>query len=190
MPVDEQPPPGASLATRMRHKAEVETCPIVDAVDNYHFELICEDCDVKRLSRSTLGQVEYYYRTGRITQDEFEGYMCAWAFASPAGSEAEWKAASSATVRRIARKLLRRRGLDVPAELLESSASATSGQHADTAAYNTVLAGDGLGWLTAMLPPPQPLICSRHQLPMRLPTVPLLWECPACVEFEEGGNAA
>lgn len=53
-------------------------------------------------------------------------------------------------------------------------------QAAPPAAYSAALAGDGLDWLGALLPPPRPLVCPQCRRPMRLPAVPLLWQCPIC----------
>jgi hypothetical protein len=51
----------------------------------------------------------------------------------------------------------------------------------DPAAYDAALAGDGYGWLAALLPAPQPPPCEGCGLPMALPaTAPALWACPAC----------
>ncbi|MET8698260.1 hypothetical protein ABZW10_05205 [Kitasatospora sp. NPDC004723] len=51
---------------------------------------------------------------------------------------------------------------------------------ADTSGFDAAVAGDGYGWLARLLPPPVPLTCPRCRRPMRLPAVPLLWQCPAC----------
>ena len=54
-------------------------CPVRgNPPGNYHFEGHCEDCDALYLSRETLEQVEYRYRTGRVSQDQFEAYMHCW----------------------------------------------------------------------------------------------------------------
>jgi hypothetical protein len=51
----------------------------------------------------------------------------------------------------------------------------------DPAAYDAALAGDGYGWLTALLPGPQPPACEACGQPMSLPAAaPVLWACPAC----------
>jgi L-serine deaminase len=106
------------------HAEETATCPTLNEPDNYHFERLCEDCDVKTLSRLNLGQVEDRHRTGRIWQDQFEAYMHLWAVLSPIGSLAEWRATpGDLNVRRVARKLLRARGLAIPASLSEVSPS-------------------------------------------------------------------
>ncbi|MGW4791789.1 hypothetical protein ACWEPC_05150 [Nonomuraea sp. NPDC004297] len=47
-------------------------------------------------------------------------------------------------------------------------------------AASTALAGDGYGWLAAFLPPPRALTCPRCGHPMRLASIPLLWQCPTC----------
>ncbi len=51
----------------------------------------------------------------------------------------------------------------------------------DPAASDAALAGDGLGWLTDLLPSPQPPVCESCRQPMSLPAAaPVLWTCPAC----------
>lgn len=42
------------------------------------------------------------------------------------------------------------------------------------------LAGDGYGWLAAVLPAPAPLVCDLHRTPMVLADPPPLWVCPTC----------
>lgn len=103
----------------MRHTAEETTCLVLNEPDNYHFEGRCEDCDVKYLSRMSLGVVEDRYNVGRVTQDEYEAYTLAWALLSPTGNPAAVTVSEIPAVRRIARKLLRAKGLDVPAALVE-----------------------------------------------------------------------
>lgn len=104
------------------HASDETTCPIVDTPGNYHFEMRCEDCDVKHLSRSTLGNVEDRYRTGRITQDEYEAYCYVWALLSPSGSRPEWRRTPEIpAVRRIARKLLRAHGVEIPSKLADAA---------------------------------------------------------------------
>lgn len=106
----------------MLHADEGTACPLVDDPTNYHFEMRCEDCDVKRLARMPLADVEARYHTGRITQDEFEAYMYVWALLSPSGSRPEWRATPRISdVRRIARKLLRVHGAEIPAELVATT---------------------------------------------------------------------
>ena len=39
----------------------------------------CLECDSHRYQRLTLGQVEDWYRTGRMSQDWYEAYMHVWA---------------------------------------------------------------------------------------------------------------
>ncbi|OQQ13041.1 hypothetical protein B0675_40195 [Streptomyces sp. M41(2017)] len=108
----------------MLNTGEQITCPAFDEPGNYHFERLCEDCDVKTLSRLNLGQVEDRYQVGRIWQNQFEAYMYVWALLSPAGSRPQWRETpTSPDVRRIARKLLTLRGFDVPAALIENQAS-------------------------------------------------------------------
>ena len=49
------------------------------------------------------------------------------------------------------------------------------------AASDAALAGDGYGWLAALLPAPQPPACGECGQPMSLPAAaPVLWACPAC----------
>ncbi|AZM51836.1 hypothetical protein DMA15_03900 [Streptomyces sp. WAC 01529] len=104
----------------MLHTDEKPTCPILDAPDNYHFEGRCEDCDVKTLSRLSLGQVEDRYYAGRTGQDQFEAYVYVWATLSPSGSGGGWRETpTDLNVRRIARKLLRARDFEIPAALEE-----------------------------------------------------------------------
>jgi hypothetical protein len=63
-------------------------------------------------------------------------------------------------------------------------AAAVSGVPAarfDPAASDAALAGDGYGWLAALLPGPQPPACEACGQPMSLPAAaPVLWACPAC----------
>ncbi|MEW1837493.1 LAGLIDADG family homing endonuclease [Nonomuraea angiospora] len=51
---------------------------------------------------------------------------------------------------------------------------------ADPAVASAELLGDGYEWLAAFLPPPQAVTCPRCARPMRLATVPLLWQCRPC----------
>jgi hypothetical protein len=100
-----------------KHRDELDRCSIVDAPDNYHFELKCEDCDVKRMSRLSLDKVDDLYRQGRVTQDDFEAYSYAFALLSPYQGTPETP--TDPHVRRIARKLLAVRSFDIPAALLD-----------------------------------------------------------------------
>ena len=51
----------------------------------------------------------------------------------------------------------------------------------DPAASDAALAGEGYGWLAAMLPAAQAPACDRCRTLMRLPAAaPVLWACPAC----------
>ncbi len=89
---------------KRKHDTEGITCPLVPWDGNYHFELRCEDCDVWRMSRATLDQVDAWHFQGRITQDDFEAYTWLHGRLSPysrVGPVPEIPA-----VRRIARKLL------------------------------------------------------------------------------------
>ncbi|MGW2048649.1 hypothetical protein ACWCPF_26210 [Streptomyces sp. NPDC001858] len=109
----------------MLNTGEQITCPTLEQRDNFHFELRCEDCDVQRLSRLNLGQVDDRYREGRVTQNGFEAYMFVWALLSPAGSRAEWREPpTDPTVRRIARKLLAIRRFAIPLELVDEQPAA------------------------------------------------------------------
>ena len=103
------------VTDHMLHTQEETTCPIVDARDNRHLEERCEDCDIRTLSRLTLGEVEDRYHVGRTTLDQFEAYdyvhslLSATRYTRPVPAEP--------AARRIARKLLRAHGDAVPAEL-------------------------------------------------------------------------
>lgn len=106
------------VSERMRHTAEEVTCPIEPGSGNYHFRLICEDCDVRlRLASATLGEVESLYRQGAITQDEFEGYRLAWDLLYPGRDPLKVSIPDLPAVRRIARKLMRVKGYAIPASL-------------------------------------------------------------------------
>lgn len=107
------------MTRKMPHSAEETTCPILDDPTNYHFEGKCEDCDAKYLSRMNLGKVEHLYHTGRVTQGQYEAYTLAWTLLSPTRDPAKAQVSEDPTVRRIARKLIRAKGLDVPAALIE-----------------------------------------------------------------------
>lgn len=105
-----------------RHQGEEVTCPIVNQQGNYHFEMVCEDCDVKVLSRLNLGQVEDRFEQGRITHDQFDAYRWVWALLSPTGSNPHWTNQPYVTdpdVRRIARKLCRVRQFPIPEQLVD-----------------------------------------------------------------------
>lgn len=55
----------------------------------------------------------------------------------------------------------------------------------DPAASDAALAGDGFGWLAALLPAPASPACEGCGLPMTLPAgAPVLWACPACYPGE------
>jgi hypothetical protein len=61
----------------------------------------------------------------------------------------------------------------------------------DPGAYDTVLAGDGYGWLADLLSAPQPPVCERCGTPMVLPAAaPVLWACPACHPQEATPSSA
>jgi hypothetical protein len=104
------------------HTKEHPTCPILDAPDNCHFEMRCEDCDIKHLSRMPLGEVEGRFEQGRVTRNELDAYRWAWALLSPTGSNSHWARqpyVTNSDVRRMARKLLRIRGFAIPAQLID-----------------------------------------------------------------------
>lgn len=119
--------PGRSIQEvpkSMLHTSEQATCPIVDAPDNYHFERLCEDCDVKVMAGLNLGQVEDRFGQARISRNQLDAYRWVWALLSPAGSNPHWKNQPYVTdpdVRRISRKLLRFRGHPVPDVLSETA---------------------------------------------------------------------
>ena len=96
------------------HRDEADPCTARDR-DDIHLTLKCEDCDVFRMSRMTLEQVTSMSHQGRITQDDLEAYDYVWTLLSPyRGTPA---APEQSDVRRIARKLLRSRSFEVPADL-------------------------------------------------------------------------
>lgn len=104
----------------MLYETEDIVCPILNERGNYHFENLCEDCDVKELARMSLGDVEGRREQSRITLNEFDAYRWVWALFSPSGSNPHWKNQPyvlDPDVRRIARKLCRAKGLLVPAAL-------------------------------------------------------------------------
>lgn len=100
-----------------KHRDESDPCTILDTQSNGHFELRCEDCDVWRMSRASMDQVEDWYRVGRVTQDDFEAFSYVFALMSPYRGAPV--APTDTAVRRIARKLLAARSFDVPPELLD-----------------------------------------------------------------------
>jgi len=52
---------------------------------------------------------------------------------------------------------------------------------ADPAVSDAALAGDGYGWLAAVLPAPEPPSCPACRRPTVLPSAaPVLWTCPRC----------
>ncbi|WP_431977624.1 hypothetical protein [Micromonospora haikouensis] len=110
----------------MLHTTEQTTCPVLPDPTNYHFEGICEDCDVRTLAGLTLGRAEDRYQTGRLTQAEYEAYMHVWAVFSPHGGQPAWRTTpTDPDVRRIARKLVRAMNLNVPAALADPALAAT-----------------------------------------------------------------
>lgn len=107
----------------MLHTQENTTCPILGEPGNYHFEMVCEDCDVQTLSRLTLGDVESRFEQGRVSRDELDAYRWVWALMSSSGSNRHWAHQPYITdpaVIRIARKLVRARNFDMPAGLAQA----------------------------------------------------------------------
>jgi hypothetical protein len=73
---------------------------------NRHLELVCEDCDAKRLTQGvTLGQVQEWLRTGRITQPAYEAYCFIWTVSAPRFSSLGAGLPAFEDARRIARKI-------------------------------------------------------------------------------------
>jgi hypothetical protein len=109
-----------SLHDRMLHTAEEFTCSVLPQPRNYHFEGKCEDCDAHYLSRMPLGQIEDLYRTGRVTQEQYEAYTLVWALLSPTRDPSlPDPMIEDPIVRRVARKLCRAKGLPIPAAVIE-----------------------------------------------------------------------
>lgn len=104
----------------MLYTAELPTCPVLEDPNDYHFELRCEDCDVQRLAGTNLGQVEGWYRAGRVTEEAHKAYALVWALLSPTGDPSRVSIPGDPTVLRIARKLVRAKGLQMPAVLAAS----------------------------------------------------------------------
>lgn len=104
-----------SITERMFHTQEEKTCPVVDVQGDYHLEGRCEDCDVRTLSRLTLGEVEDRHHAGRITQEQYEAYDYVHSLLS--GTRYTLAVPAAPAARRIARKLLRAHGDAIPAEL-------------------------------------------------------------------------
>lgn len=110
------------MNVRMLHTAEGVTCPIINEQGNYHFQMICEDCDVKyRLANATKGEVHDLYHQGRVTQDEFEAYDLVWDLKYPENDPSQVLISGFPDVRRIARKIMRLRGFDIPETLAPHS---------------------------------------------------------------------
>lgn len=84
--------------------------------DGWHREMVCEDCDSRRMAKLTLGDVEDRYCTGRLSQEDFEAYGYAYDFLSPIRGVPD--APVDPVVRRIARKLFALRRFNIPEELL------------------------------------------------------------------------
>lgn len=109
-----------SLHDRMLHTAEETSCPVLSDPSNYHFEGKCEDCDALYQSRMPLGQIEDLYRSGRVTQEQYEAYTLVWALLSPTRDPSlPDPVAEDPIVRRVARKLCRAKGFEIPAALVE-----------------------------------------------------------------------
>lgn len=70
-----------------------------------HRELRCEDCDVLRMARLSLGQVDDLRREGRVTQEDWEAYEWLHRQLSPYRAPSR-KAPGDADVLRIVRKLV------------------------------------------------------------------------------------
>lgn len=106
----------------MLNTEELPTCDVVDAPDNYHFEGLCEDCDIKDLSRLSLDQITGRFEQGRVARNVFDAYRWVWAALSPTGSNPHYRNQPYVVdpdVRRIARKLCRVRGFEVPGEMID-----------------------------------------------------------------------
>jgi hypothetical protein len=59
------------------------------------------------------------------------------------------------------------------------------GESRGPAASDAALAGDGYGWLAALLPAPAAPACDRCGTVMRLPAAaPVIWACPSCYPQE------
>lgn len=110
----------------MLNTREEIMCPVLRDKDDYHFEGVCEDCDVRRLSRMNLGQVEDHFSQGRVTRDQLDAYRWVWSYLSPHGGQPHWCSqpyTQDPDVQRIARKLLRTKGYvreSWPATLVET----------------------------------------------------------------------
>lgn len=107
----------------MLHTAEEITCPIMDDPADYCFEGYCEDHDVRRMSRMSLERIDDHWAQGRLTLNQRDAYRWVWALLSPTGSMPHYASQPYVTdpdVRRIARKLCRIRGFEVPTALTEN----------------------------------------------------------------------
>lgn len=134
VPADATPLDPKAAERRMRHTEEFTTCTTWDPPRNYHFEGYCEDCDVRELVKATLGEVEDRYHTGRCTQAQFEAFKYVWATGAFrfTPSYREWAATpTDPEVRRLARKMLRLGGRDIPAELRPAEPSPQAPADAD-----------------------------------------------------------
>jgi len=96
------------------HRDEADPCTARDR-DDIHLTLKCEDCDVFRMSRLTMADAEARYHVGWITQEDYEAFSYVFTLRSPYQGVPE--APHCPDVRRIARKLLRSRSFEVPADL-------------------------------------------------------------------------
>ena len=51
---------------------------------------LCHECDAYAVANMTLGEIENWYHQGLLDQDEYEGYMWAWATGAPRFSD-HWR---------------------------------------------------------------------------------------------------
>ena len=84
--------------------------------DTVHLDSYCDDCDVRRMSRLTLGQVEDQYHAARVDQDQYEAYAYVWTALSTSRT-GHIPAPTIPAVRRIARKLFAAKGFEIPTDL-------------------------------------------------------------------------
>ena len=53
-------------------------CTLV-GLDAHFMSVGCDDCDARRLARTSLDRVEQWYRYGNIRQEVYEAFMHCWA---------------------------------------------------------------------------------------------------------------